>query len=212
MVKNHNIAGLLSLLLFSAVAMSMLSSCSEKEEAGEFDNWQERNMHYVDSIANVARANADGTWTVYLSFNLSDSLGTSGKNEYYIYVQKLENGTGESSPQYNDSVRVHYSGRLLPSSTYPEGYNFGKSYSSTTLNELTDVPSLMSVSQNIKGFATALMHMVEGDRWRVIIPYYLGYGESDYSSASIPGYSTLIFDIKLAKIYKYKKETDTSWH
>lgn len=53
--------------------------------------------------------------------------------------------------------------------------------------------------------------MVEGDAWKIVVPYYLGYGENDYSSASIPGFSTLIFDIKLARIYRYKVDTDTSW-
>jgi FKBP-type peptidyl-prolyl cis-trans isomerase FklB len=62
---------------------------------------------------------------------------------------------------------------------YPYGFNFGKSYSSSTLNETTDVPTLMAVNQNITGFATALMHMVEGDRWKIYIPYYLGYGKDD---------------------------------
>ena len=40
-----------------------------------------------------------------------------------------------------------------------------------------------------------------GDRWEVYIPYDLGYGESDYkassSSTTIPGGSTLIFDVTL---------------
>jgi len=53
--------------------------------------------------------------------------------------------------------------------------------------------------------------MVEGDRWKIVVPYYLGYGESS-SLTTIPNYSTLIFDVKLARIYKYKIDTDTTWH
>lgn len=196
-------------LLIASIA---ISSCSEQDEVSEYDNWKERNLHYVDSIADIARTNTDGTWTMYQAYNLSDSLGLNDKNEYYIYVQKLENGTGTINPYYNDSVRIHYCGRLLPTTSYPEGYVFGKSYYSSTLNEETDVPTLMGVNQNITGVITSLIHMVEGDRWRVIIPYYLAYGTSDYTSASIPGYSTLIFDIKLAKIYRYMIDTDTDWY
>ena len=33
-----------------------LTSCSENEEAGEYDNWQARNQQYVDSIAQLANS------------------------------------------------------------------------------------------------------------------------------------------------------------
>ncbi|MBQ8736439.1 MAG: FKBP-type peptidyl-prolyl cis-trans isomerase [Bacteroidaceae bacterium] len=188
------------------------TSCSEQDEVSEFNNWQERNKHFIDSIAHVAEENADGSWAIFKAFTIGDSLGIDDNPNYYVYAQKLEKGTGTYSPLYTDSVRVHYSGRLIPTETYPHGFNFGKSYSSSTLNESTDVPTIMAVSQNIVGFSTALMRMVEGDRWKIYIPYYLGYGKNDYSSANIPGYSTLVFDVKLARIYRFKVDTDTSWH
>ncbi len=200
-------------LLLSLIASTMLlfTSCKESEEEGEWDNWQERNEHFIDSIATVARANSDGSWTVLKAFNLGDTFPTNADNKYYVYMQKLEEGSGTESPLYNDSIRVHYSGRLIPSDTYPAGYNFGKSYSGSVMNAETDVPALMCVNQNVIGFATAMMHMKVGDRCKLYIPYYLGYGTSDYATAKIPGYSALIFDVKLAKIYKYQIDTDTSW-
>lgn len=187
-------------------------SCSEIEEAGEYDNWEERNQHFVDSIASLANANKDG-WTKIVAYNLNDSVeAIKHDNNHYVYVKKIENGTGETTPMYNDSVRVHYQGRLIPSSTHPIGYVFDKSYASSTLYEPTDVPAIMGVKSTVVGFSTALQHMVEGDSWRIVIPYYLGYGEAGDSRASIPGYSTLIFDIKMARIYRYKIDTNTSWH
>lgn len=187
----------------------LCTACSEKNEADEYDGWQKRNEHYVDSIATLARNGSDG-WTMYKAFNLSDSLDMNGPNKYYIYVQKLEAGTGERCPLYNDSVRVHYTGKMLPTTTYPQGYNFDKSFSGSTLNVATDVPTLLAPSSVVTGFATALMRMVEGDHWRVVIPSYLGYGTS--GSSSIPGHSTLIFEMTLARIYRYSIDTDTSWH
>ena len=121
-------------------------------------------------------------------------------------------GEGTRKPMYNDSIRVHYLGRLISSESYPQGRIFGKSYSTYELNEATDVPTLMALNTNVTGFATATLHMVEGDRWKVVIPYYLGYGESDYTSAGIPGYSALTFDIKMARIYRFQIDKDTSWH
>lgn len=200
----------LATLCAGLAVLLLCASCEEKEEAGEYDNWQVRNEAYVDSIAQLARAGA-GDWTMVKIFNRGDSLDLAAANQYYVYVQKLEDGTGTRSPLYNDSVRVHYSGRLIPSDSYPLGYNFGKSYSGSVLNEATDVPTLMGVNQNVNGFATALMHMVEGDNWRVVIPWQQGYGSSANSTASIPAYSTLIFEMKLARVYRYHIDTDTSW-
>lgn len=189
-----------------------LGSCQEKEDVGEYDNWKARNQNFVDSIANLAETGAYG-WSKMVSYTMSDSAeAAKPNNNHYIYIQKIEQGEGSLSPIFNDSIRVHYLGRLISSDSYPQGRIFGKSYSTYELNEETDVPTLMAVKENVVGFATATMHMVEGDHWKIVIPYYLGYGESDYSSAGIPGYSTLIFDVKLARVYGYQIDTDTSWH
>ena len=191
----------------------LLASCSEKDEVNEYDNWQTRNQQYVDSIANLANAGRDG-WTKIIAYNLiTREERPDLNNNFYIYVQKLENGTGTRHAEQNDSVRVHYLGRLIPSASYPQGNVFDKSYSTYTFNEETDVPKLMAAANNmLTGFATAVMNMVEGDRWKVVIPYYLGYNPKVNPSSKVPDYSTLIFDIKLARIYKYHIDTDTTWH
>ena len=188
------------------------TSCSESDEVGEYDNWAARNQHYVDSIASLADAGTDG-WTKLIAFNMVLDEDNPDKNvNHYIYLQKLTAGDGERMPEYNDSIRMHYQGRLIPSMSYPQGRVFGKSYTNNTLNEAYDVPALMAVNSNVVGFATAAMNMVEGDAWKIVVPYTLGYGVTNYTSANIPGYSTLIFDIKLARIYKYKIDKDTTWH
>ena len=188
-------------------------SCSENDEVGEYDNWQARNQHYVDSIAALADAGKYG-WTKIVAYNLMTREARPDlTNNQYIYVQKLEDGEGERHPEQNDSVRVHYLGRLIPSMSYAQGKVFSKSYSSYTFNEETDVPTLMAAANNITvGFATALMHMVEGDQWKIVVPYYLGYNPKVNPSSVVPDYSALIFDIKLARIYRYKIDTDTTWH
>ena len=159
----------------------------------------------------MAHANADGTWAIYKAYTLGDSTSMyNGQNDKFIYVKKMEKGSGTMCPLFNDSVRVHYYGRLIPSKTYKEGYNFDKSYVSDHLNELTDVPALLSVSGNVVGFSTALQYMVEGDRWMVYIPSQLGYGTNE--NYGLPAYSTLIFDIKLAKVYRKGTYDNTDWY
>ena len=195
------------------LALLFLASCSENNEVGEYDNWLARNQYYVDSIAALANDGKDG-WTKIIAYNLMTREERPDlTNNHYIYVQKLENGTGERHPEQNDSVRVHYMGRLIPSASYAQGNVFDKSYSTYAFNEETDVPKLMPAANNmITGFATAVMSMVEGDRWKVVIPYYLGYNPNVNPSTIVPDYSALIFDIKLVRIYRYKIDTDTTWH
>lgn len=200
---------IISILTLATSLSTLTTSCSEIEEVGEYDNWKERNQAYIDSIANLANSNKDG-WKKIVAYNLNDSVeNAAGNTNHFIYVQKIGQGTGTYQPQFKDSVRVHYMGRLIPSENYAEGLVFDKSYSKNTLNEATDVPALLGVSGTVVGFSTALQYMVVGDSWRVVIPYYLGYGGED--SGKIPAYSALIFDIKLARTYRLGIDTNTSW-
>lgn len=200
--------------LFTALvisALALLASCSEKGEVDEFDNWDARNEAYIDSIARTAALNADGKWMKLKAYTLGDSTSWyEGNNNYFVYVHKQKDGNGTYSPLFNDSVRVHYSGRLIPTASYPQGYNFDKSYSGTQLNELTDVPIINRTGGFIIGFTTALLNMKEGDRWTVYIPSYLAYKDAD--NAKIPKNSSLVFELQLAQIYRFGIDTDTSWH
>ena len=108
----------------------------------------------------------------------------------------ISSGDGVESPNYTDSVRVIYEGRLIPSATFPEGYVFdttvGGNFSITTAST-----AKMLVSATVDGYATALQHMHRGDHWRIFVPSDLGYGESGTSNGSVPAYSTIIFDVML---------------
>ena len=173
-----------------------LTSCEETTDVGEFDNWQSRNTQFIDSIAGVARANTYGDWKVILADGL-DPMKQWG-NDCYVYCQVIEEGSGTEHPLFTDSVIVNYSGRLMPSATYPDGFLFDSSYSGD-FNPSFNVPVGMPLSGTVPGFCTAVQNMVDGDRWKVYIPYQLGYGEK--VSASIPACSTLIFDINLVSFH-----------
>lgn len=189
-----------SLMLFLTVLLLPLglASCSESDDTvEEFPNWQERNEAYFSGIYEQALTNADGNWKVIRKYSLEDSIPA----DYYDYiaVEVLKEGTGSGCPMFTDSVRVNYRGRLIPSTSYIDGYVFDESYEGE-YNPATAKPRTMYVGSNIDGFSTALQHMHIGDRWRVYIPYQLGYGVS--GSGAIPGYSTLIFDIELIEYYR----------
>ena len=168
-------------------------SCSESDEVvdEEFDNWQVRNEAYFATLED-SLSRGGSAWKKIKTFTKDELMLTA--NTDYIYVKVLEQGTGTTSPLYTDSVRVSYLGRLIPTVSYPQGYVFDKTYEGSYNRSTTGIVDNV-VSNFRDGFATALQHMHQGDRWRVFIPYQLGYGTSDY--LSIPAYSVMIFDVAL---------------
>ena len=180
---------------FFTLHSSLFISCSEDNTVeDEFANWQERNEETTDRWAVQA---GNGTYRKILTYAKSES--TSGlKNSDYIYVEVLERGEGTESPIYTDNVRVSYRGRLIPTTNYSEGYVFDQTYLGDFDWKTAGMTEMM-LSGSIEGFATALMNMHEGDRWRVHIPYQLGYGST--SNNSIPAYSNLIFEVALLSFW-----------
>lgn len=175
---------LLTLMLLLPVA-GAVSSCSEQDdvEADDYANWQERNELYLQQAA--TRCQRIKTFT---------KDNSEGALSDYIYYEVLEAGTGTRSPYYTDSVSISYRGRLIPTTTYPEGYVFDQTFAGDFSWQTTGSIS-SKVSAFTHGFATALQHMHKGDRWRIYVPYQLGYGET--ATNSIPAYSTLTFDVAL---------------
>lgn len=184
------------------VGVISMTSCSESDgEEGEYDNWEKRNEAYFNSIytqAETAINSGDNSWKIIRTYT-KDELTAKAKTDFIVVHVETE-GTGTESPIYSDKVRVHYRGNYMPSASYKDGYQFDSSWTGE-YNLKTMKPTDISVSEKGSGFSTALMNMHKGDRWTVYIPYTLGYGASDFqkssSSPTIPGYSTLRFDLTL---------------
>lgn len=100
-----------------------------------------------------------------------------------LQYEVLREGTGRT-PQLSDRVRCHYKGWLI------DGTVFDSSYGGNPIDF-----SLRSV---IAGWTEGLQLMKEGAKYRLYIPYTLGYGPSGY--ASIPPYALLIFDVELIEV------------
>ena len=182
-------------LLFS-VSLAV-TSCDETDGAVDpYFNWEERNQLYIDSIAQVAKANPD-KWKVIHTYKFVPPLNDLHPDvNDYVYCRVIENGTGSMKPLFTDSVATHYRGQLIP---LYDGQKvvFDQSFQGE-LNQAVAIPVTFSVSGVVEGWQTALQEMVEGDRWEVHIPYQMGYGI--YGSSSIPGYSALVFDMTLVKV------------
>ncbi len=183
--------------------LSFISSCEETDGVIDpYTDWEERNQHYIDSIASVAKANqgnAVGQWKIIHTYKYPQQGLVMGDVNEYVYCKVLEVGDG-ATPMFTDTVAANYCGKLIPL------YNgsvvtFDQSYQGE-LNSDVATPSIFAVSGVITGWTTALQEMKEGDRWELYVPSDLGYG--DYGKNEIPGFSTLIFDLDLVEVKKLK--------
>ena len=111
-------------------------------------------------------------------FEIGDSInGHPG-----IYYKILTEGNG-AHPIIGNVVKVAYEGWL---------YNDSTSFDDNDNYEFT-------VGRNvIEGWSLAIQSMPVGSKWRIYLPYYLGYGST--AQKDVPAHSTLIFDIYLKKI------------
>lgn len=103
-----------------------------------------------------------------------------------VYYKVIKDADGQR-PLSGQSVVVNYTGSFYNGERFDSGYS---------------TFSLGNSSSLIDGFYYALLHMSVGAHWIVYIPYYLGYGSTEYyySTPRIPAYSTLVFDVELKEI------------
>ena len=182
---------------------TILTSCSETDIVdNEFANWQERNDAYFTSIyakAKQAADNGDSSWKIIRAYTKQE--GTANINDY-IVAEVITDGGTTQTVNYTDSVSLLYQGRLMPSDSYPEGRIFTSTWTGDYDLE-TAAPVRTVLAGMVDGFTTAGMAMHPGDRWRVYIPYSLGYDAN--AKDDIPAYSTLIFDLTLLKAWQQRK-------
>jgi FKBP-type peptidyl-prolyl cis-trans isomerase len=103
-----------------------------------------------------------------------------------LQYEVITEGTG-IKPGPADSVTCHYRG------TYPDGTGFDNSYD-------RGQPITFSLNGVIPGWTEGLQLMTVGSKYKIYVPYTLGYGASDYMS--IPGGSALVFEIELLDVKK----------
>lgn len=104
-----------------------------------------------------------------------------------LQYKVLQAGQGES-PKSNDTVSVHYRGRLL------DGTEFDSSYSRAKPGE-APTPATFGLNRVIKGWTEGLQLMKAGSKYEFYIPSELAYGEG--GSGKIGPNSTLVFEVEL---------------
>ena len=119
----------------------------------------------------------------YLAENAKkDGVVTLPSGLQYIV---LKEGNGKK-PTAKDQVKCHYEGFLIDGTLFDSSVQRGE-------------PAVFGLQQVIAGWTEGLQLMQEGAKYRFFIPYTLGYGESGVG-ATIPPFSTLVFDVELIQV------------
>ena len=154
-----------------------------KETAISFAEAQQIvNNHFVE-MEKQAHAAAIEQGEMFLKMNAArpDVVTLPSGLQYEV----LQSGSGRK-PNATDKVRCHYEGRLVDGTLFDSSIQRGE-------------PAVFGVNQVIAGWVEALQLMSEGDKWKLCIPYNLGYGEQGAGDA-IPPYSTLVFEVELLEV------------
>jgi len=101
-----------------------------------------------------------------------------------LQYKHTQEGTGPQ-PDANDKVTVHYHGTLIDGTVFDSSVKRG-------------TPSSFGLNQVIPGWTEGLQYMKEGGKTTFYIPSELAYGANN--KGSIPGNSTLIFEVELIKV------------
>lgn len=104
-----------------------------------------------------------------------------------LQYEVLTKGEG-ATPTADDKVTVNYRGTLVDGTEFDSSYKRGE-------------PVSFPVSGVIAGWTEALQLMKEGDKFRLVIPSDLAYGERGAGQLIGPG-STLVFEVELIKVEK----------
>jgi FKBP-type peptidyl-prolyl cis-trans isomerase FklB len=102
-----------------------------------------------------------------------------------LQYKVIQAGTGPK-PTPTDVVSVHYRGSFINGAIFDSSYERGK-------------PQVFPVNRVIPGWSEALQHMQVGDKWQIVVPHYLAYGEAGFGNEIGPC-TTLVFEMELLGI------------
>ena len=109
-----------------------------------------------------------------------------------VQYKVIEEGDGES-PVLTDTVKVHYTGKLIDGTMFDSSVQRGE-------------PATFRVGQVIKGWQMALQEMKVGDKWMIYIPSELAYGEQGSPGAIGPN-QVLVFEVELLGFSRPRRST-----
>lgn len=102
-----------------------------------------------------------------------------------LQYEVITEGKGKK-PAATDVVKVHYKGTTIDGTTFDSSYDRGE-------------PAEFPLNRVIAGWTEGLQLMSVGSKYKLYIPYQLGYGDRNAGEIIKP-YSALIFEVELLEI------------
>lgn len=207
----HILRAVPHVLLLSLMAVTTIA-CQVIKEPSEYDNWEERNQAFVDSISDLSagRVVASAADADAMQVGTYYAIETSASTNYklqYIYVKKLLANSDGLRSYYTDAAFVYYYGTNILGERFDGNFTGFTAIDKRALDGHENLPTQFNTpskfnvdSSIIAGWKTALQYMREGERWIVFIPYQSAYGKN--GSGNILGYSMLCFDMIVDQVIR----------
>ena len=159
------------------------SKMTEEEINTEMTAFQERRQAEAEAERTaLAQTNLEAGRAYMDKMAVREEVQTTESGLQYIVV---EPGEGES-PVAEDSVEVHYEGRLIDDTVFDSSFERGQTVT-------------FGLTQVIPGWTEGLQLMKPGGKFKFIIPPELGYGEGGAGQMIGPN-ATLLFDVELIAV------------
>ena len=158
-------------IFFYAAAVAVMASCANKQTETT-DTQVAEDIVVVEEVVEQQAVFVDTT-----------GYTTTASGLKYKVVKE---GTG-AMPKAEDTVEVHYTGKLLDGTVFDSSVERGETIS-------------FPLNGVIKGWTEGLQLMKEGAKYEFIIPPYLAYGERGTPGGPIGPNATLYFEVELFKV------------
>ena len=169
-------------VIMAILAITSLNSCLGNSIEDEYKDWREKNVAWFQQQA------SSGQYTM-----LTAPWDPSAKTLIRWHNDTMQT-KGNLKPLITSTIDVKYHLSLYDGSPVDSSY---------LMTSPADSVYRTVLNQTVEGWMIALTRMHVGDSCTVIVPYPQGYGSTKMSDLLVP-YSTLVFDVKLVDIYKYK--------
>lgn len=158
-------------IFFYAAAVAVMASCANKQTETT-DTQVAEDTVVVEEVVEQQAVFVDTT-----------GYTTTASGLKYKVVKE---GTG-AMPKAEDTVEVHYTGKLLDGTVFDSSVERGE-------------PAIFPLNRVIPGWTEGLQLMKEGAKYEFIIPPYLAYGERGTPGGPIGPNATLYFEVELFKV------------
>ena len=184
-------------------ALLLLAGCSETQETSQSQVVQEQQpSQEIQASQTVSQPEVAAEPGHAEQELIHQELTHQDPGQAYLYInaQKpgvkvmpsglqfeiIESGEGRS-PLATSNVLTHYHGTFVNGDVFDSSVDRG-------------APAEFPVNRVIAGWTEALQMMKEGDKWRLVLPPEIAYGERGAAGGLIPPNTVLVFEVELIEV------------